>query len=175
MAARRLASTTNWAALGVRMPAGKSREVFAAAKNSAETQMSRIGSSPAALPAIDWAAYGRMLPEVAMVDDFRAQYEALAVAYPQDAANKSAVASAADVAIKAAAAEVSAEVAAKCAGSKTDIAFFQKLPTAMQMTYEMYLELFPNAGNVAPKDREQLEAELAEVVAALHAHQAKKA
>ena len=50
------------------------------------------------------------------VDDFRAQYEALAVAYPQDAANKSAVASAADVAIKAAAAEVSAEVAAKCAG-----------------------------------------------------------
>jgi hypothetical protein len=43
------------------------------------------------------------------------------------------------------------------------------------MTYEMYLELFPNAHLVVPKDRETLEAELAESSAAIAEYQAKKA
>jgi len=175
MASRRLVSSTNWSALGARMPAGKSREIFAAAKNSAETQMSKIGSAPAALSAIDWNAYDRMLPGEAMVGDFRSKYESVTVPYPLDAANKTAVAAAADAAIKVAAAEVTAEVAAKCAGSKRDVAFFEKLPNARQMTHEMYLELFPNASSVVPKEREQLDAELAEVNVALEAHKAKKA
>jgi hypothetical protein len=175
MAARRLASTTNWASLGARMPGGKSREVYAAAKISAETQMAKIVSSPAALPPIDWAMYSRLLPGVQMVDDFRAKYEAITVDYPVDAGNKLAVAAAADASVKAIAAEVVREVESKCAGSKKDIAFFEKLPAARSMTYEMYLELFPNASSVVPKEREQLEGELADVTAALDAHKAKKA
>jgi len=175
MASRRLASTTNWASLGARMPGGKRREVYAAAKTSAETQMAKIVSSPAALPAIDWNMYNRLLPGVAMVDDFKAKYEAISVAYPVDAGNKLAVAADADAEIKAIAAEVVQEVDAKCAGSKKDIAFFGKLPAARSMTYEMYLELFPNASSVVPKEREQLEAELAEANAALEAHKSKKA
>lgn len=175
MAARRLASTTNWASLGARMPGGKSREVFAAAKNSAETTMGKIASAPAALPKIDWDMYGRLLPGVNMVDAFRAQYEAIEVSYPVDAGNKLAVAAAADASVKVIAADVVKEVDAKCAGSKKDIAFFGNLPGARSMTYEMYLELFPNASSVVPKEREQLEAELADVTAALDTHKAKKA
>jgi len=175
MAGRRLASTTNWASLGARMPAGGSREVFAAAKTSTEAQMARIAASPAALPAIDWAQYGRMLPGVAMVDDFRAKYEAIAVDYPVDVGAKLAAAAVADGAIKAAAAATVEEVAAKCAEQKKDVVFFEKLPSALSMTLEMYLELFPNAGAVEPKEREQLEAELAEVTATLEANKAKKA
>merc|ERR1712168_1134320 len=98
-----------------------------------------------------------------MVDDFRAKYEAITVDYPDDAS------------VKAIAAEVVQEVESKCAGSKKDIAFFEKLPAARSMTYEMYLELFPNASSVVPKEREQLEDELADVTAALDAHKAKKA
>merc|ERR1712241_397581 len=109
--------------------------------------------------------YNRLLPGVAMVDDFKAKYEAISVAYPVDA----------DAEIKAIAAEVVQEVDAKCAGSKKDIAFFGKLPAARSTTYEMYLELFPNASSVVPKEREQLEAELAEANAALEAHKSKKA
>ena len=109
------------------------------------------------------------------VDDFKAKYEAISVAYPVDAGNKLAVAADADAEIKAIAAEVVQEVDAKCAGSKKDIAFFGKLPAARSMTYEMYLELFPNASSVVPKEREQLEAELAEANAALEAHKSKKA
>jgi len=175
MASRRLASTTNWASLGARMPGGKSREIYAAAKTSAETTMAKIVSSPAALPAIDWAMYSRLLPGVQMVDDFKAKYEAVEVAYPVDTGNKLAAAGAADASIKAIAAEVVHEVEAKCAGSKKDIGFFEKLPAARSMTYEMYLELFPNASSVVPKEREQLEAELADVTATLEAHKAKKA
>lgn len=175
MAARRLASTTNWASLGARMPGGNCREVYVAAKTSTESQMVKIISAPAALPAIDWNMYSRLLPGVAMVDDFKAKYESITVAYPVDAGSKLAVAAAADASVKNIAAEVVQEVDAKCAGSKKDIGFFEKLPVAQSMTYEMYLELFPNASAVVPKERDQLEAELADVNTALVAKKAMKA
>jgi len=175
MAARRATSSVNWAALGARMTGPGQKAVFTAAKTGMEAQMMKIAASPAALPKIDFDTYKRMLPGVAMVDDFQAKYEALAIAYPVDAAGKTAAAGAADAAIKAAAAAVKAEVDDKCAGSKKDIAFFEKLPSALSMTYEMYLELFPHADKVAPKDRETMEAELADVNAHIAEYQAKKA
>jgi hypothetical protein len=55
-------------------------------------------------------------------------YEALDIPYPIDTANKLGDAAIADVSIKAVATDVSAEVDEKCADSKKDIAFFQKLP-----------------------------------------------
>merc|ERR1712133_116451 len=140
-----------------------------------KAQMMKIAASPAALPKIDFDTYKRMLPGVAMVDDFQAKYEALAIAYPVDAAGKTAAAGTADAAIKAAAAAIKAEVDDKCAGSKKDIAFFEKLPSALSMTYEMYLELFPNADSVVPKEREVMEAELAEINAQIADYQSKKA
>jgi len=157
------------------MPGGKSRELYVAAKTSTELQMTKIAASPASLPKIDWEQYKRILPGVAMVQEFQAGYEALDIPYPIDAANKLGDAVVADVSIKAVATEVSAEVDEKCADSKKDIAFFQKLPPALTMTYEMYLELFPNAHLVVPKERETLEAELAETSSAISEYQAKKA
>jgi len=175
MAARRATSSVNWSALGARMTGPSQRAVFSAAKTGMEAQMMKIAASPAALPKIDFDAYKRMLPGVAMVDDFQAKYEAVAVAYPVDAVGKAAAAESADAAIKAASSAVKAEVDDKCAGSKKDIAFFEKLPSALGMTYEMYLELFPHADKVVPKEREVLEAELAEVNAHIADYQAKKA
>jgi len=174
MAARRVASSTNWTALGARMTGGKGREVFAAAKTATEAQMARIASAPAAKKDIDWDLYKRLLPGDPMVEEFQAKYEALEVPYPADSANLSAAADATDAALKVLGKDVAAEVATKCAGSQKDIAFFQGLPTARQMTYEMYLELFPNASSVVPKDRETMEAELAEAGAALDALKAKR-
>jgi len=175
MAARRATSSVNWSALGARMTGPGQRAVFSAAKTGMEAQMMKIAASPAALPKMDFEAYKRMLPGVAMVDDFQAQYEALSIAYPVDAVGKTAAAVAADGAIKAAATAVKAEVDDKCAGSKKDIAFFEKLPSALSMTYEMYLELFPNADSVVPKEREVMEAELAEINAQIADYQSKKA
>jgi len=151
------------------------RAVYSAAKTGMEAQMMKIAASPAALPKIDFDAYKRMLPGVAMIDEFQAQYEAVAVAYPVDSVGKAAAADSADAAIKGVATAVQAEVDDKCAGSKKDIAFFEKLPSALSMTYEMYLELFPHADKIVPKEREVLEAELAEVNAQIADYQAKKA
>ena len=55
---------------------------------------------------------------------------------------------------------------------------FPSLPfstAALSMTYEMYLELFPNADSVVPKEREVMEAELAEINAQIADYQTKKA
>ena len=45
--------------------------LFQAAKTGMEAQMMKIAASPAALPKIDFEAYKRMLPGVAMIDDFQ--------------------------------------------------------------------------------------------------------
>lgn len=175
MAARRASSSVNWSALGARMTGPGQRAVFSAAKTGMEGQMMKIAASPAALPKIDFDNYKRMLPGDPMIDQFQAQYEAVSIAYPVDSAGKAAAAVAADAAIKTAATAVTAEVDDKCAGSKKDIAFFEKLPSALSMTHEMYLELFPNADKVVPKEREGLEAELADVNAQISDYRAKKA
>ena len=61
----------NWPVAVISLPYHPFLVILQAAKTGMEAQMMKIAASPAALPKIDFDTYKRMLPGVAMVDDFQ--------------------------------------------------------------------------------------------------------
>merc|ERR1712106_1006608 len=82
MAARITASAVDFAAVATKIGAGQ-KNAFLGLKNKVEGHMKTVNSLPAALPAIDFAAYSKVTVP-GMVDDFQAKYGALSIAYPGD-------------------------------------------------------------------------------------------
>merc|ERR1711892_502248 len=107
MAARITASAVDFAAVATKIGAGQ-KNAFLGLKNKVEGHMKTVNSLPAALPAIDFAAYSKVTVP-GMVDDFQAKYGALSIAYPGDQGTLAA--------IDAQSVEAKASAAAFCAES----------------------------------------------------------
>merc|ERR1719474_1896059 len=112
MAGRISASAVDFAALASKVDS-RCRNAFAALKGKVESHMRVVSSLPAALPAIDFAAYDKVTVP-GMVENFKSKYAALSIPYPSDQG--------AIKAIDAQAAEQKAAVASFCAASNGRIA-----------------------------------------------------
>jgi len=139
MAARISASAVDFAAVAAKIPA-QQKNAFAALRGKVEGHMRVVNSLPAALPAIDFAAYSKVTVP-GMVDNFQAKYSALDIPYPSDQGTLAA--------IDAQGAEQKAAAAAFCAASKARIADLQAELVkweAMKPVEEMNLEEALDAG-----------------------------
>lgn len=84
MAAKRISqSSINWAALSERVPP-QQKDKFLAFKSRTDKYVRAMLANPEQSPKIDWAVYKSKIPNVALVETFQKQYEALKVPYPVD-------------------------------------------------------------------------------------------
>lgn len=82
MAARVTASAIDFAALANKIPAAQ-KGSFGSLRQKVEGHLRNVNALPAALPAIDFAAYNKVTVP-GMVDTFQKQYSALQIPYPSD-------------------------------------------------------------------------------------------
>merc|ERR1711971_820965 len=84
MASRRVsASTVDWAAFALKIPAAQ-KASFTALKQKSDGFMRAVNALPAAAPKIDFETYKSKVAVAGMVDDFQKKYEALDIPYPAD-------------------------------------------------------------------------------------------
>eukprot|EP00091_Calanus_sinicus_P023253 TRINITY_DN774_c0_g1_i5.p1 TRINITY_DN774_c0_g1~~TRINITY_DN774_c0_g1_i5.p1 ORF type:complete len:179 (-),score=72.77 TRINITY_DN774_c0_g1_i5:137-673(-) len=137
MAARISASAVDFAAVAAKIPA-QQKNAFAALKGKVEGHMRVVNSLPAALPAIDFAAYSKVSVP-GMVDTFQAKYAALNIPYPSDQGSLAAI-DAQAVEQKAAAAAFCAASAARIAGLKEELAKWEAMQPVEEMNREEALD-----------------------------------
>merc|ERR1719187_1635042 len=129
MAARVAASAVDFAAGAAKIPA-QQKNAFAALKGKVEGHLRTVNSLPAALPAIDFAAYGKVTVP-GMVETFQQKYAALEIPYPSDQG--------ALAAIDAQAVEQKA-AAARIADIKTELAKWEAMQPVEEMNREEALD-----------------------------------
>merc|ERR1711892_336852 len=133
MAARITASAVDFAAVATKIGAGQ-KNAFLGLKNKVEGHMKTVNSLPAALPAIDFAAYSKVTVP-GMVDDFQAKYGALSIAYPGDQGTLAAI-DAQSVEAKASAAAFCAESSGRIGEIKLELAKWEAMALAEEMNFE---------------------------------------
>merc|ERR1719495_1956819 len=124
-------------------PWPKAKELYLVTESASRKHVEDIQAKQADLPAIDWDAYAK------------------------DVDGRFGDAKAKDMEIKELKDEVLEEVRLRKESHDRDTTFFRNLPEARQMTYEMYLEAFPNSAKVVPKMRDETETALETVQANL--------
>jgi len=137
MAARISASVVDFAVVAVKIPV-QQKNSFLALKGKVEGHLRTVNSLPAALPAIDFAAYSKV-PVPGMVENFQTKYAALTVPYPSDQGTIMAIDDQA-VEQKAAAAAWCSASAARIAGITTELAKWEAMQPVEEMNREEALD-----------------------------------
>ncbi|OQV13070.1 putative ATP synthase subunit d, mitochondrial [Hypsibius exemplaris] len=88
MASRRIAkSAVDWSAFAARVPA-EQQPMLKAFKTRHDAYVGKMTSFPENPPAIDWSLYQSKVPVAGLVEQFKKQYEAVKVSYPEDSLTK---------------------------------------------------------------------------------------
>jgi len=160
MSRRLTQSTIRWADLKARMPTGMAKQLYDATEGAARKHVEAISSMNPNKPSIDWERYAQDIKDSDIVHDMKAKYNHIEIPYPKDVENRMGAAEAKHVQIKEIRDLVHSNIAMKTSENNKDCTFFRRLPEARSMTWEMYLEAFPQRDKVEPRTRDKLEGEI---------------